>query len=36
MVKFLERQSFHVRTATNAESGLEIARMVKPGPSPST
>ena len=30
MVKFLERQSFHVRTATNAESGLEIARMVKP------
>ncbi len=30
MVKFLERQSFHVRTATNAESGLEIARMIKP------
>ncbi len=30
MVKFLERQGFHVRTATNAESGLEIARMVRP------
>lgn len=30
MVKFLERQDFHVRTATNAESGLEIARMVRP------
>ncbi len=30
MVKFLERQGFAVRTATNAQSGLEIARMVKP------
>ena len=30
MVRFLQRQSFHVRTATNAESGLEIARMIKP------
>ena len=30
MVKFLERQDFHVRTATNAQTGLEIARMVKP------
>ncbi len=30
MVKFLERQGFHVRTATNAQTGLEIARMVKP------
>ena len=29
MVKFLERQEFHVRTATNAQTGLEIARMVK-------
>ena len=30
MVKFLERQDFNVRTATNAQTGLEIARMVKP------
>ncbi|RYC29074.1 response regulator [Lichenibacterium minor] len=30
MVKFLERQGFHVRTATNAQTGLEIARMIKP------
>ena len=30
MVKFLERQDFHVRTATNAQTGLEIARMVRP------
>ncbi len=30
MVKFLERQDFNVRTASNGPSGLEIARMVKP------
>ncbi len=30
MVKFLERQNFNVRTASNGPSGLEIARMVKP------
>ena len=30
MVKFLERQDFNVRTASNGQSGLEIARMVKP------
>ena len=30
MAKFLDRQGFHVRTATNAQTGLEIARMVMP------
>ena len=30
MVKFLERQGFNVRTASNGPSGLEIARMVRP------
>ncbi len=30
MVRFLERQNFNVRTASNGPSGLEIARMVKP------
>jgi len=30
MVKFLERQGFNVRTASNGPSGLEIARMVMP------
>ena len=30
MAKFLDRQGFHVRTATNAQTGLEIARMVIP------
>ena len=30
MVKFLERQGFAVRTATDAQSGLEIARLVRP------
>ena len=29
MVRFLERQGFAVRTATDAQSGLEIARRVK-------
>ena len=30
MARFLDRQGFNVRTATNGVSGLEIARMVKP------
>ncbi len=30
MVKFLERQGFAVRTATDARSGLELARAIKP------
>ena len=30
MTRFLDRQGFNVRTATNGVSGLEIARMVKP------
>ncbi len=30
MVRFLERQNFTVRTASNGPSGLEIARMVRP------
>ena len=30
MSKFLERQGFNVRTASNGPSGLEIARMVMP------
>ena len=30
MVRFLERQNFNVRTASNGLSGLEIARAVKP------
>ena len=30
MVRFLERQNFNVRTASNGPSGLEIARVVKP------
>ena len=30
MAKFLDRQGFHVRAATNAQTGLEIARMVIP------
>ncbi len=30
MMRFLERQNFNVHTASNAPSGLEIARMVKP------
>ena len=30
MVRFLERQNFNVRTASNGPSGLEIARAVKP------
>ena len=30
MVRFLERQNFAVRTASNGPSGLEIARKVKP------
>ena len=30
MVRFLERQDFNVRTASNGPSGIEIARAVKP------
>ena len=30
MARFLDRQGFNVRTATNGVSGLEIARMVRP------
>ena len=30
MVKFLERQGFAVRTATDAQTGLDIARAVRP------
>ncbi len=30
MVRFLERQNFNVRTASNGPSGLQIARMAKP------